>query len=412
MTAHLHLLYALVGALALGLALVSRAVRRLPVSEPLVALALGVVVGPRVLGVVETDLAAVEVVLREGARLLLAWSVMAAALRFRLAALRDVAAAAVVLLAVAMPLAAAVAGAATLLLGLPVALALLVGCCLSPTDPVLAASVVTGEPARRGLPGRLRRMLTLESGANDGLALPLVALASAAALPADDVAAAVPGAVVDVVGAVAVGGLVGALAAVGARVAGRHRELEPGPRLVLPMLLSVAVLGLALVIGVGGVLAVFVAGLAYSGVLEAGRDGARNDAERSAQDEVDEAVNRYAVLPLLVLLGVVLPWDVWWSFGPQALVFVVLVLVLRRPPVVLALARALGLRPRTALFAGWFGPMGVSALFYLLHSREQGVADPRVFAAGTLAVAASVVAAGLSAAPLRERYARATSSAA
>lgn len=130
--------------------------------------------------------------------------------------------------------------------------------------------MVTGEPARRGLPGRLRRILTLESGANDGLALPLVALASAAALPADDVAAAVPGAVVDVVGAGAVGGLVGALAAVGARVAGRHRELEPGPRLVQPMLLSVAVLGLALVIGVGGVLTVFVAGLADSGVLGGG----------------------------------------------------------------------------------------------------------------------------------------------
>lgn len=79
---------------------------------------------------------------------------------------------------------------------------------------------------------------------------------------------------------------------------------------------------------------------------------------------------------------------------------------------VLALAQALGLRPRTVLFAGWFGPMGVSALFYLLHTREQGVSDPRVFAAGTLAVAASVVAAGVSAAPLRERYARAASTAA
>lgn len=128
MTAHLHLLYALVGALGLGLALVSRGVRRLPVSEPLAALALGVVVGPRALGLVETDPAAVEAVLREGARLLLAWSVMAALLRFRLAALRDVGAAAVVLPVVEMPLAAAVAGAAALLLGLPVALALLVGC--------------------------------------------------------------------------------------------------------------------------------------------------------------------------------------------------------------------------------------------------------------------------------------------
>ncbi len=70
------------------------------------------------------------------------------------------------------------------------------------------------------------------------------------------------------------------------------------------------------------------------------------------------------------------------------------------------LPACLGLRRRGATVAGWFGPIGVSAVFYLGHSLEGGVSDPRRFAAGTLAVAASVVAFGVTGAPGRKAYAR------
>ncbi|WP_250446905.1 cation:proton antiporter, partial [Actinotalea sp. C106] len=184
----------------------------------------------------------------------------------------------------------------------------------------------------------------------------------------------------EVVGAGLAGAGVGVLAAWGLRVATRHRDLEPGPELVLTVLLAVATLGIARSIGTDGVLAVFVAGLVYSSRV--------GDDERIAQDDVDEAINRYATIPLFVVLGAVLPWGDWVAFGPAALVFAVLVLVLRRPPVLLALARPLGWSWREAGFLGWFGPMGVSAIFYLAHSADAGVRDPRVFAAGTLAVTA------------------------
>jgi hypothetical protein len=52
--------------------------------------------------------------------------------------------------------------------------------------------------------------------------------------------------------------------------------------------------------------------------------------------------------------------------------------------------------------------MGVSAVFYLAHSLDKGVNDPRLFAAGTLAVAASVLAFGVSASPGRMAYAQST----
>lgn len=394
----LHLTYAAIGTVGVLLALVSRNLRQLPLSEPLVALLLGVALGPQLLGLLEIDEKVRDPLLLEGTRLLLAGSVMAAALRFPATALRPLVRPLVLLLAVVMPLAAAVSGAAALLLGLPVALAVLVGACLSPTDPVLAASVVTGDPAERDLPARMRQLLTAESGANDGLALPLVGLAVAAVLPATGPGDAVGRLVWEVLGGTLVGLLAGATAGWALQAAVRRRSLGHGPELVYTLLLAVAVLGIARLAGTDGVLAVFVAGLAYNRAVGEG--------ERAPQDSIDEAVNRYAVLPLFLVLGAVLPWQEWVAFGPAAVAFVAAVLLLRRLPLVLVLARPLGLRWRDATFTGWFGPMGVSAVFYLAHSLDEGVSDPRLFAAGTLAVAASVLAFGVSASPGRKAYAQ------
>jgi NhaP-type Na+/H+ or K+/H+ antiporter len=394
----LYLTYAAFGTIGVLLALISQNLRQLPLSEPLIALLLGVVLGPQLLGLLEIDARVRDPLLLEGTRLLLAGSVMAAALRFPATALRPLVRSLLLLLVVVMPLAAVVSGAAALLLGLPVALAALVGACLSPTDPVLAASVVSGGPAERDLPARIRQLLTAESGANDGLALPLVGLALVAVLPATGLGDAVGRLVWEVLGGTLVGVLTGALAGWAVQMAVQRHSLGRGPELVFTLLLAVAVLGIARLAGTDGVLAVFVAGLAYNRAVGKG--------QRGPQESIDEAVNRYAVLPLFLLLGAILPWSAWAAFGPAAVAFVAAVLLLRRLPLILALAHPLGLRWRDATFVGWFGPMGVSALFYLAHSLEEGVGDPRLFAAGTLAVVASILAFGVSASPGRKVYAR------
>jgi NhaP-type Na+/H+ or K+/H+ antiporter len=394
----LYLVYAVVGLASVLLALLSRQIRHLPLTEPLVAMLLGVLAGPAVLGLLVLGEHQRDVLLLEGSRLLLAFSVTAAALRFPARDLRPLVRPVALLLVVVMPVAALAAGAAALVLGLPLALALLVGACLSPTDPVLASSVVSGEPAEQNLPARVRQLLTTESGANDGLALPLVGLAAAAVLPATGPADAVGRLVWEVLGATGIGVLAGVLAAIGLKAATRHRDLAPGPELVYTLLLAVAVLGVTRLAHTDGVLAAFVAALAYNWCI--------GDQERESESRVDEAVNRYAVLPLFMVLGAVLPWREWTAFGPLAVVFVAAVLLLRRLPWVLLLGHPLGLRRRDAVFTGWFGPMGVSAVFYLAHSIHEGVADPRLFAAGTLAIAASVIAFGISAAPGTKAYAR------
>jgi NhaP-type Na+/H+ or K+/H+ antiporter len=179
----LHLAYALVGSLAVALAAVSGRMRELPLSEPLLGLLLGVLVGPQVLDLLDLSRTERSPFLEEGARLLLAVSLMGVALRYPVRRLRPVVPATAVLVVIGMlAMAALTAGLAWLVLGLPAALAALLGACVSPTDPVLASSVVTGKPAEEGLPARTRQLLSMESGANDGLALPLVLLGLALVL--------------------------------------------------------------------------------------------------------------------------------------------------------------------------------------------------------------------------------------
>ncbi|PYF98269.1 sodium/proton antiporter, CPA1 family [Georgenia satyanarayanai] len=394
----LHLAYALVGTLAVVLALASRKMRDLPVSEPLLALVLGAVLGPVALGLISVPDDVRDLALLEGSRLVVALSVMAAALRFPASRLGSVARAVAVLLLVVMPVSAALSGAAALLLGFPLALAALVGACLAPTDPVLAGSIVSGEPAERTLPGRLRHMLSAESGLNDGLALPLVALAIAVVVPGGTLGEHVGRVAYEVLVAVVIGGVLGALGGWATRFATRHRDLEPAPDLVLTMLLAVAALGVARTAHTDGILAVFIAGTVYN-LLVTGD-------EREPQEDTDEAVNRYLSLPVFFLLGLVLPWEDWGRLGPAAVLFVVAVLVVRRLPAVVALARPLGLDLRQAAFLGWFGPMGASSIFYVAHSIDKGVTDPRFFAAATLMIVASVVVFGVTSSPGRKLYGR------
>lgn len=394
----LHLGYALVGSLAVVLAALSRRLRDLPISEPLLALLLGVLVGPQLLGLVDLPEDQRTTLLLEAARVLLAVSLIGVALRYPVRRLRPVVSPVAVLVTAGMvAMAGLSAGVVWLVLGAPLTLAVLLGACLAPTDPVLASSVVTGQPAEQHLPARMRQVLSEESGTNDGLALPLVLLGVALVLGQSLGHAALDGLYQVGVG-VAVGLVAGLVAGRAVTYALRHSDVDQGASLVFTLVLAIGVLGIARVLHADGVLAVFVAGLAYNHTVA--------DVEIGPQNTVDEAVNRYLVLPLFLLLGLELPWSEWADLGWRAAVLPLAVLLLRRLPVLLLLARPLGLRLRDAVFLGWFGPVGVSALFYLTFSEHEGVTDPRLWTAGTLVIAASTVAHGITAAPGRRSYRR------
>jgi NhaP-type Na+/H+ or K+/H+ antiporter len=392
----LPLLFALVGGLAVALGVVSRPLRDLPLTEPLLALALGVLVGPGGLGLVSLAPAVGEETLRVTAELAVAIAVMAAALRVSAEDLRGDGAVVALLLGGGMAgMAVLSSAAAAVTLGLAPATAAVLGAIITPTDPVLAASVVQGEPAEAHLPARVRMLLTVESGANDGLAAPLVALTVAGAASLGQQAAPV---VASLAVSVALGAAAGWVTGRLVLWSERHRDLEQSAFLALTLALTVAVLGAATVAGGVGVLAVFVAGWVYSGQV--------NNSDRFAEWQVQEAMNRYLLLPVFVVLGLIAPWSQWAALGWAGAAFVAAALLLRRLPLLVALARPLRLRLAEAVFVGWFGPVGVAALLYLAERRAAGHVDDTMWAAGTLLVAASTVAHGVTAAPGRRWLAR------
>ncbi len=401
---HVEVLVVLVAVLGLSVAALSSRIDRLPVSEPLLAVVVGVLAGPQVLGwVVLPELGGGSHELREVAVVLLAVSMMAIALRYPMADVRRRARSVGLLLGVLMPvMALASAGVAWAVLGpaagLGAGAALLLGVAVCPTDPVLSSSVVTGGPAERDIAERTRQLLSLESGANDGLALPLVVVAVAVAGPLAAGEASVE-VLRSVVGGLVLGGAAGWGAGRAVRLGEEHEDTSPAPAVVFTLVLALGVLASARLLEVGAVLAVFVAGLALNATWS------RDDRVRALT--VDEALNKYAVLPVFVLLGVVLPWSAWAETDWWALVLLVVgVLLLRRLPWLLALSPVLRLPRRDALFLGWFGPIGVSALYYLVEVGERVPGSALVVTSGAAVVLGSTLVHGLTGSPGRAAYAR------
>lgn len=390
-----------VGALGVVVAALSARIRRLPVSEPLIALVIGVLVGPEVLGALSLPPITTEhATVHDATRILLVISVTGVALRYPFRSVRAQLRPVSILLLVAMPAMALIStGLTAWILGVTLSVALLLGTAICPTDPVLASSVVTGKAAEADLPERDRQILSLESGANDGLALAFVlaAVAVARPLPAER---AVGDILWQVLGAVILGVLAGWLGGRALRAGEEHGATDHGPMLLFTVLLALLVLGLSGVLHLDGVLAAFVAGLAFNLTSTGG--------ERTAEVEIDEAINRFAVLPMFVLLGATIPWTIWRELGWAAVLLALAVLLLRRLPVLFLLKRPLHLGWPDALYLGWFGPVGVSAVFYLtLEAQELGLPES-VMGAGIMVVAASTVAHGLTSSPGRLLYRRLT----
>jgi NhaP-type Na+/H+ or K+/H+ antiporter len=390
----LDLLLATVGALGVVIVALSARLRRWPVSEPLLALIAGIVLGPAVTGLLDVpDIVSDHTTLHHGAEILLAISVMGVALRYPFSAITAHRRQLALLLVIVLPAMALIStGLAMWTLGLPFAIALLFGAAICPTDPVLASSAVTGDAAEQDLPEHDRQLLSLESGANDGLALPLVLVALTIATPLTAGQAAAE-AGWQILGALAVGIVSGYSAAKALHFSERHHSVENGPVLMFTLLLALLVLGVSGLIGVNGIFGSFVAGLAFN-LASVG-------SERRTEVEIDEAINQFAVLPFFVALGAMIPWAQWEQLGWGAVVLTAAVLLLRRPPVLLAAMRPLELRIRDAAFLGWFGPVGVAAVFYLTEEASRAGPDPLLLGVGTLIVVASTVAHGVTAAPGR-----------
>ena len=175
----LYVSLAAVGGLLLLLGMLGGVIKeRTPVSEPLVALLAGVLIGPAALGLLDlADLGNQTLILEEAALVTLGVALVGVALRLPVGYSSGNWRLLFVLLGIVMPLMWIADGLlAYLILGVPFWVAALIGAIVTPTDPVVASSIVAGGVAERNLPARLRHAISSESGFNDGLTLPFVVL--------------------------------------------------------------------------------------------------------------------------------------------------------------------------------------------------------------------------------------------
>jgi sodium/hydrogen antiporter len=399
----LDIALALTGATVLAVGLYSQAIKRTPVQEPLVATLVGIAAGPALLSWLDVaEWGDPLRILEEAARLTLAVALMAVALRLRRADLKRYwrpGAWLATLGMVGMWLAATVIVWA--ILPVPLWLAALIGAVIAPTDPVVASAIVTGPFARDHLPEHLRATLSMESGANDGLAYGLVMLPVLLHLaPADAWSRwLLESLVVGVGAAIVLGVALGIAAARLLHWAHARGLMESYSYLSFTVALSLFTLGAATLVGAESLISVFAAGLAF--------DFAADTGEKHEEESVQEAISKLFTLPLFVIFGAALPFAEWLSLGWPLAALALLVLLLRRLPVLALMAPLL--RPtldwRDAAFLGWFGPLGAAAIFYAAFSARH-TGEAVVWHAASALVLASIIAHGVTAAPFTRLYAR------
>jgi NhaP-type Na+/H+ or K+/H+ antiporter len=362
-------------------ALVSDLAERSVVSTSVLVLAGGFLVGPHLLGV--SHVTATSPVTTVVAELALFATLFTDGQRARLRAITQDWRPSVRALAVGMPL--SICGVAALgrwLAGLSWHDGFLLGAALAPTDPVFASAIVE----REQIPGRLRQLLNIESGLNDGLALPVLL----ALLHRDHGGAFVTGLVLPVLVGIAVGAVV--------IWAGHHLEASrffhahASYRGIAGFSLAVIVYVVARLLHGNEFLAAFAAGVTAISL--------RPELSDAFSGFVAEAASILKFAGVFILGGLLVPAEIlalrWTEF-----VFVLLTLVAVRPLALIPALWGQGLSRREWVAAAWFGPKGFASVLYavfILQGQAPGAAH--LFTLAALVIALSIVAHSTSEVPV------------
>ena len=260
--------------------------------------------------------------------------------------------------------------------------AFLLAAVLTPTDPVVTSTVVTAQR----VPAIVRHTLNLESGLNDGLALPFVLFFLALAGPAGDAGTEAA----KVLGEAAFGAVVGVLVGI---VGGRLHHYLPGGGItrryegIYAVGFGLAAFGLADVTIGNGLIAAFVAGIAMGAseheIPEAFVDFAEN------ASAVSQVITFFIFGALIVATGYI--GEIW-----RLAIFIVLALVLARPvAIMISLVRSRLPGPQKA-FIAWFGPKGVASMLFALFVLKSAVDQGElIFDIAAFTILCSIVAHGL-----------------
>jgi sodium/hydrogen antiporter len=276
--------------------------------------------------------------------------------------------------------------------------AVILGVILAPTDAALGQAVVT-EPR---IPARIRQGLNVESGLNDGICVPLLFAAVAAADVESEISHGRSAAtlLLEEIGYGIVGGVVGGVVVATILIhAGRRNLIAPAWRQAIPAAGAALAYGTAAALGGSGFIAAFVAGMTFRLVLK--RDP-------GDVNELSEQVGNLLNGVTFVFFGAILLGPALGELSWELALYAVLSLtVVRMLPVTIAMLGSHARAP-TLGFLGWFGPRGLASIVFAVIVIEESNLphEHLIVLAIYLTVGLSVFAHGLSAAPLASRYAR------
>jgi sodium/hydrogen antiporter len=261
----------------------------------------------------------------------------------------------------------------------------LVGALLSPTDPVLSSTVVTNPR----VPRVIRHSLNLESGLNDGLALPAVLAFASALDPNESGFVWWKFVLQDVTIGFATGLVMGyAASIVMPKSRALRTEVSPHQKALFALGVAFLTYGIAVLPPNGnGLIAVFVCAIVL---------GIRRPDIRAAFETRSEDVIEIVKLGIFVVFGSLLTFGGLFGDGWAAVAIVAFTLLAARPLAVFIALAGTRTDLATRAFMGWFGPKGVATMTFSLLVLSQGIAQgERIFNIASLAVVVSIIAHGL-----------------
>ncbi|HYU86289.1 MAG TPA: cation:proton antiporter [Kribbellaceae bacterium] len=278
-------------------------------------------------------------------------------------------------LGLGMPLAmVGVAVPAHFLAGLDWPTAFLVGAILSPTDPVFASAIV----GRSDVPLRLRRLLNVESGLNDGLALPFVLVFLATALGDESEPARIAWELL-------LGLVLGVVVTAVVALAWRTRLLTAEPRLQAlgPFAIAVSLFAICHLTHANPYLAAFAAGSTLATIDEVA-------AERF--EPFGDLLSEVTKFAALLVFGALITPGRLSALGVGGWTLAVLSILLVRPAAMAISLLRTPLNRRERAAAAWFGPKGFASVVYGLLVLQAGPADAdKVFDLVAVTIALSIV---------------------
>lgn len=242
------------------------------------------------------------------------------------------------------------------IVGLDWATSLLVGAILSPTDPVFASALVGNQK----VPERLRRLLNVESGINDGLALPFVIILLTIAERSGEVHAG------EVLVELGLGIVIGVIVPLVALALERLPFFQASHHYEPLTALAIGLLVLALGQATHGnlFLAAFAAGVTVATV---------GPNQRDSFEQFGELVAELLKLAALLVFGALITVTVIADNGWAGVAFAVLALVLPRSIALVVSFLGSGLSAKEQVAAAWFGPKGFASVVYALLVLTSGL---------------------------------------